>query len=163
LGVITIEKENIMKDNYSKNKGIHCELFTIFDSEGKIQCKKMTNAKIVGKSLFISQVQDYFVLSIDDLVNEYSFKYSFNIPIDLFATINNKKERKLNTKIIYNGFVNNKQFTQECYTFLSHYNKIFIRAKFNKLWIQQSSNIMWIINLLVALLAILATLCKYCK
>ncbi len=139
-----------------KKPEIKCVLYSIYNLDGKIEINKLHNAKIVGKTLFISQLQDH-----EAFLNEYSFKYSYNIPFDKEIPESGKNKQKFNTRITYKGSRNNQTFDQICYTHLAFHHKIINSFNFNRLWIQQSSNIMWIINVLVALLAIFAAFNAY--
>ncbi|RLD44809.1 MAG: hypothetical protein DRI89_02665 [Bacteroidetes bacterium] len=140
------------------NSGIKCDLYTVYNTNKGIEHHKLSKAKIIGKNIFISKLQEYLDPDNKDDFCEYSFDYSYTIPFDLTISSNKKKEKKLNTKITYENSSGNKSSAQVCYTYLTRYNKIINSWNFRKLWIQQSSNITWIINILVALLAIIATI-----
>jgi hypothetical protein len=150
-----------MKSNI-KRKAVFCDLYTVTNSDGKILANKLYSAQIIGKSLIIGLiVKDHNTHGT--FYNEYLFEYSYNIPFNKKVTLKGKKEKQLNTKITYKGLVNNSPFEQICYTSLNGYQRIINSYNFRRLWIQQSNSIMWIINLLVAILAILATFASICR
>ncbi len=152
-----------MKKHSKKTTGIKCDLYSVSNSNGKIVYNKLHDAKIIGKNLFISQLQENLTSSDESFFNEYSFNYSYNIPFNKKIPGKGKKEQKLNTKITYEGSTGDKPFIQICYTHLTCRHKIINSLRFKRLWMQQPSSIMWIINILVAILAILATLSIYFK
>jgi len=119
--------------------------------------------KLLEKNLFISQLQENLASFDENFFNEYSFNYSYNIPFNKKIPGKGKKELELNTKITYKGSTGDNPFDQICYTHLTCRHKIINSFNFKRLWMQQPSSIMWIINILVALLAVLATLSIYCK
>lgn len=141
-----------MKNSIRK---IECELFSIYNSEGEKKTNKLHNAIIIGKSLFTSKTQGAVMINDNLFLNEYSFEYSYNIPFDKNIPINGKKEKKVNTKITYEFSENELQV---CYTHFTCFQKFINSWNFRRSWIQQPSNIMWIINILVAILAVLAAL-----
>jgi len=96
--------------------------------------------------------------------SEHSFEYSYNLPFTLYLE-EKRNKRKINTKISYLDFSNDtiqkysgKELSLTFYAHLSQWQKVMNSFYFKRLWIQQSSNLMWIINILVALLACIATI-----
>lgn len=149
-----------MKNRIINNSGIKCELYTVYNTNRGIEHHKLSKAKIIGKNLFISKLLDGLEPDNKDDFCEYSFDYSYTIPFDLKIS---NTEKKMNTKIIYKSSSFDKTSTQICYTYLNRWNKMKNSWSNRRLWIQQTSNITWIINILVALLAILATISTQCK
>ncbi len=145
-----------MKSN--TKKGIHCDLYTITCSNGKITANKLHKAQIIKKSLIISGLIDGINISDDDFYNEYSFDYSYNIPFDKQVPIKGKKDKDLNTKITYKVSIGDEPFEQICYTYFNRYQRIRNSRNFKRRWIQQANSIMWIINIVIALLAVISTL-----
>lgn len=144
-------------------RGIKCNLYSVNNLDSKMTENKIGAGIIIGRNLFISQLaENYKPISKDDY-SEYEISYSYSIPFDIWISIKGNKKRKLNTKISYEIRTLNINTNQICYTYLTSRQKFIISLRFNRLWIQNSTNIMWIINILIALLAIMATLSKGCN
>ncbi|MEI6346716.1 MAG: hypothetical protein WCP69_02100 [Bacteroidota bacterium] len=120
---------------------INCQLFSVnFDD----QCNttKEKDAIIIKKSIYINR-------------NKHFLEYSFEIPFDALISIEGET-KIINTKITYSSLFD----SYNLYTYLTFWQRLRLRYNFNNLWVQKSSNWMWIINVLVAMIAIIATLCK---
>lgn len=141
--------------NFKRKSGIECVLYSIYNPNGKIEINRLSNAKIVGKTLFVSQLQDHLGLH-EAFLNEYSFKYSYNIPFDKKIPESGKNKQKFNTRITYKWLRDNQAGDQVCFTHLAFHHKMINSFNFNRLWIQQPSNIKWVIVILLSLLAIFA-------
>jgi len=96
--------------------------------------------------------------------SEHSFMYSYSIPFHALI-IKGKKKKRLNARFTYidnsefNG-PNNKEVSYTYYSHLSMFQKLKNSLNFNKLWIQQPSNVMWIANMIILILACIATFIK---
>ena len=145
-----------MKKN--EKKSIHCKLFTITKPDGKFTENKLHDAQIIGRNLIISRLKDGYTSQPDIFYDEYAFQYSYNIPFDKKVTVGRKKDKYLNTKITYNGITGGRPWEQTCFTYLNPYQRLINSKNFNRLWLQQANSIMWVINIIVAVIAIIATL-----
>ncbi len=105
------------------------------------------HAKIQDKFILLSTPGDKF----RNLDNDKSL-------FDFFKddTYTNHSSEKVNTR--FRVFSNNdpKQY-QDYYANISSLDYLKLSWRFNKLWVQKSANIMWFMNLLVAILAIIAS------
>lgn len=117
-----------------KKSGIECVLYSIYNLNGKIEINRLSNAKIIGKTLFISQWQDHLGLN-EAFLNEYSFKYSHNISFDKKVSEDGKNKQKFNTRITYKWLSDNQTGDQICYTHLAFHHKMINSFNFNRLWI----------------------------
>lgn len=141
-------------------KGFKIELFTISHLDGKIKANKLSDAKIMGKLLFISTLQENFKSDNEEFYQEYTFDYSYQIPFDKKISLHGGKMKKMNVKIIYPTNETKKDWEQICYTHLSCLNKLRNSFNFNKIWLLQPNNLMWIINMIIILLVSFITMFK---
>ncbi len=131
-------------------KTIKCKLFHT-TSNGVAEYSK---AELVGKRIYIGDNLAY----IDTLGIDYSFpyNYSYDTWIDDEIDLGNSKKKNINTVIRYKK----ENIDYEYYTHLTYCKKIKLSYIFKNLWFQKASNIMWIINVLVAIGAIVANFCR---
>lgn len=134
---------------------IKCELFEV-KTDGERIISKNSDAMIIGKTIYISNLIDGFVFN-DNYKYSYPFNYSFDIPIDDIVTLNQgRKKGKINTLLTCH-----KDNIPYCYYIhLTWWQKWIVKKYFDNLWLQQASNIMWIVNVLVAIMAIIATMLR---
>lgn len=116
-------------------------------------------AKIVGKQLLISPLNntDYK----PDFKNFYikcPFRCKFDLPFDIEVKLKSGSNQLLNTEITYTNYIDDKHVDITVYAYLTWLQRLKVKCRRNQLWIQQASNIMWIVNVLVAILAILASI-----
>lgn len=122
---------------------INCQLFMVnFDD----QCNTVnkTDALIINKSIYINR-------------DKHFLEYSFEIPFDAKISIekNNKPiDKFINTKITYSSLFE----SYNLFTYLTCLQRLRLSYNFKNLWVQKSSNWMWVINILVAIMAIVANL-----
>jgi hypothetical protein len=135
-----------------RKKKIKCELFNLItDRERNVS--KDSNAIIIGKTIYISNLTNGFVFN-DNYKSSYPYNYSFDIPIDDVVTlVDGCRKGKINTKISYQK----SNISLDYYTHLSWQQRWTVNKWFGNLWLQKNSNIMWIINVLVAIGAIIAS------
>lgn len=134
-------------------KIIKCKLFHT-KSNGVAE---YSNSELVGKRIYISEnssINKYEnSLGIE---NSFPYNYSFDTLIDDEVDLGNSIKKKINTVIR----CKKDKVDYEYYTHLTSCEKIKLSYIFKNLWFQQASNIMWIINVLVAIGAIMATFCR---
>lgn len=121
---------------------------------------KLEIAKIAGKQLVVSVLnKNLFKPDYNNFYSKYPFTCKFDIPYEVEVELYNGKKRNLNTEIIYTEYTDGgDDLEHKAYAYLTWVQRINEKLKRKQLWIQQSSNIMWIVNVLVAILAILAAI-----
>jgi hypothetical protein len=150
-------------------KGMEIELFSITNNseiDNGIRIEKIGlrtgQAKIFGKQLFINPINSTdFKPDYKNFYVNCFFNYKFDLPFDIEVKLNSGKKKNLNTEIVYTTFINGKDEAIKVYSYLTCLQKLKLSSKRSQLWIQQSENVMWIINILVAILAIGATIISF--
>lgn len=145
-------------------KGIDVELFEVISNNQKLEHKKIENAVLFKKNIILTGGFDYKPITQEELLNAslyqmHFFDYTYEVPFYLTYK-KGESEKRINTKIIYEKKSN---IIQTCYTHLNDFQKLRNSFYFNRLWFQKSSNIMWLINILIAFLAVMATISKCSK
>ena len=105
-----------------------------------------------------ANIQDKFI-SLSTPGNKFRNLDGDKFLFDFFKdnTYSNYSTEKVNTR--FRVFSNDDPMRyQDYYANISSCNYLKLSWRFNKLWIQKSANIMWLMNLLVAILAIFASI-----
>lgn len=116
-----------------------------------------------GESIINKRIMIFFgnnPLGLPD--QEFLYDFTFDFPFRNQNFICDGIPKHVNTRFILKKQDSISEQRTECYyyTNLSLNQRCKIKFYFKKHWFQSSSNLMWIINLLVALLAILASIEK---
>ena len=113
--------------------------------------KKIETVKLKNQRLIHSIKPKIEIKDIGDL-NVLKPKYKYEIDKSLKPLF----KEKLNAKILYHD-LNRESFEDAsiAYTKLHWHQKIQISWQFGNCWIQKPNNIMWIINIIVAILAVI--------
>ena len=140
-----------------------CELFIISrDENGKRIAKWSNHAKIIGKDLFISQLQREYESSNDEFFDEYSFTYTYNIPFEYEINISENHKMKVNARIEYSEIINENYINVVRYTHLTWFQKLMISCAFRNLWIQQPANVLWLIGIIITVFGIILSYSHNC-
>lgn len=119
---------------------------------------RVERAQIRGKQLRISTTNDDFKPDFNHFYIECGFSCNFDLPFDVRVLVKEKK-RKLNTEIIYTNTIHGKDITHKYYSYLTCRHRLKLKWQRKMCWVQQPSNIKWMVGTILAILAILATIC----
>ena len=124
------------------------ELFNTCSGKAKFEGK----ATLKNKRIKLDNAPKINIKNINDLfLTNSRYHYEFNFTLEKLF-----KER-LNTQIKYNSIKNDNPDINPIisYARLNWFKRIQIKWQFNNCWIQDQNNIMWIINIIVAIIAII--------
>lgn len=122
-------------------------LYDIFLNVFRVDEAYEAHAKIQDKFILLSTPGNHFRNLNDD-------KSLFDFYRD--DSFENHSQEKVNTRIrIFSN--NNSGVFNDYYAHISRLNYLILCYRFKKLWLQKTDNIMWLVNLLVAIAAIICS------